>query len=109
MNKFILFIMSCAISGSVLAENKSLELTPENCSKIKTWSAQYEEGVATAIGVSVDDLDFRRTKFGIVCDYIVSTPKGTFQCMIPIIIQPSEKGKKVFAGSSYGSIDCRKM
>jgi hypothetical protein len=109
MNKTFLFLALFLVSGLVQAENKSLELTPENCSKIKTWSSQYEEGVATAIGVAVNDLDFRRTKFGIVCDYIVSTPKGSFQCMVPLIVQPSEKGKKVFAGSYLGAIDCRKM
>jgi hypothetical protein len=89
--------------------NEELPLTPESCSKIKSWSTQFEEGVATAIGTAVSDLDFRRTKFGIVCDYIVSTSKGTYQCMVPLILQPSEKGKKTFAGSSFGGIDCRKM
>jgi hypothetical protein len=108
MRKLIIFIMMSLVSGFASAQNTSLDLNAENCSKVKGWSSHFDEGVSAAIGVSVRDLDFRRAKFGVTCDFVVSTPKGMYLCMIPVIIQPSDKKRNVFAGGYYGPTDCRK-
>lgn len=108
MKKLILFAALTVSVTCAFAENKSLDLNPANCAKVKGWSSKFEEGVSAAIGVATYDIEFRRTQFGVTCDYVVSTPKGMYLCAIPLIIDPSEKGKKIFAGGYYGPTDCRK-
>ncbi len=101
----LIFAFLC---GSSFANNTELQSSAKNCAKIKTWSAQYEEAVASNVGVALRDLDFRRTEFASSqCVYVVSTPKGMMNCWIPWILEPNDKSKSVFAAVSIsGNTNC---
>lgn len=109
MKKLIILLAVIAAPSIGFAENKSLDLNPANCAKVKGWSSQFEEGVSASIGVAVSELEFRRTNFWVTCDYMVSTRKGMYRCAIPLIIQPSKKGEMPFAGGGFGSVACNKV
>jgi hypothetical protein len=107
MKKLIPLIFT-VLCGSSLANNTELQSNATNCAKIKTWSAQYEEAVASNVGVALRDLDFRRAEFAAgQCVYVVSTPNGMMNCWIPMILQPNDKSKSVFAAVSIsGNTNC---